>query len=158
MMVLPLSPKSCSGGARTCTNTPDLALAREDLSCGHFVSSEASPPVAPASSSNLDVRSTAGQDKDPFVSLHRSSMSSLSPTAVTFQPVNIQEKASLGPGYANGLFSHELGLSRSLVLSTSGPTSLRDAENLLTVPNIFCYHRCILTIHVESQYERYLLW
>lgn len=85
-------------------------------------------------------------------------MSNLSPTAVAFQPVNIQEQLPASPGYLNGLFSHELGMSRSLVLSTTGPTSRSDAENLLTVDGICHWHEFILIARVESQQERYQLW
>lgn len=149
-MALPLSPKSCTGGARTCTSTPETALVREDLSTSHFSYSEMSPPVLSTTcSSNLRVRSVVEEDKDPFVT----AMSNLSPTAVAFQPVNIRERLPASLGYPNGLFSHELGMSRSLVLSTSVSTSRSDAESLLTVNNICHWHEFILIAQVESQQE-----
>ncbi|KAK5988744.1 Meiosis protein mei2 [Cladobotryum mycophilum] len=137
----PSSPRSSTGGADSFKGTPDTrltAFSPEDGSAksskllkGFTRSASVTPPVRlPVTS----LRSAISPlDKDPFVTSVQEVDTRLSPTASAFNPFanELTHRLSAGDDPIARALSTDLGLFRSIIVSSTDPVSVSDVDGWL---------------------------
>ena len=140
---LPLSPRSSSGEAKS---TPDARLtapASEDCSDGQstLLQKLAGPTslTPPAKSRATHSQDLGVNERDPFVTPGHSSKTRLSPTASAFSPWSggNSHQQDNSPRPISAAFSKEMGLSRTISISSNQHLSASDIYRWLQVINTF---------------------
>ncbi|KJZ75986.1 hypothetical protein HIM_04442 [Hirsutella minnesotensis 3608] len=135
------SPTSSNDGAESLKGTPDTRLTAFSPDDSSTKSSKAFQGVAPATASTpravmaaCAFKTMETLDKDPFVTPAYPLATQLSPTASTFNPFsgNTAVSSASDRGPLSAAFSHDIGLSRHLEISSSGPVSTSDVATWLT--------------------------
>lgn len=139
---LPISPRSSSGEANSPRGTPDAGptvLASEDCPNGpSTLLQKLTQPASltpPAKSKAKNAQDMAASDRDPFVTPGHNSKTRLSPTASTFSPWSDARYRQQGEpsGPISVAFSKELGMSRSLFVSSNQHITASDVDSWLQV-------------------------
>lgn len=142
---LPISPRSSSGEANSPRGTPDAGQtvpASEDCPNGpSTLPQKLTRPVSltpPAKSKGKNAQDMVASDRDPFVTPGRNSKTRLSPTASAFSPwsdIRYRQQGELS-GPISAAFSKDLGVSRSLSMSSNQHFTASDVHSWLQVRRI----------------------